>query len=134
MMAASACSPSEPLRVDTIQLGRSLNSDNSVGIHTTRFGPHDTIYLSLLSEEPGYGTITVRWILNGLVVNESSRDVSYNGPGATVFSPAEFGGIPGRHLPGGDPAGRSAPGHSKFPRRVAGRGALIRASRVRDPA
>lgn len=93
-IVAAACSPSEPLRVDTIQVGRSLNSDNSVGIHTTRFGPNDTIYVSLLSEEPGYGTITVRWILNGLVVNESSRDVSYNGPAATEFHLQNSGGFP----------------------------------------
>src|SRR5690606_11590610 len=40
--------PSEPLVIRTVQIGRSLNSDNSVGALTTRFSPEDTIYASVL--------------------------------------------------------------------------------------
>ena len=89
-----ACGPSEPLRVTTLQLGRSLNPDNSVGAHTTRFKPDDTVYVSLLSDEPGYGTVTARWLLNGTLVSEAKRDVSYTRAAATEFHLQNSGGFP----------------------------------------
>jgi hypothetical protein len=92
--AGVACGPSEPLRVTTLQLGRSLNPDNSVGTHTTRFKPDETVYVSILSEEPGYGTVTVRWLLNGQVVSEAKRDVSYTREAATEFHLQNSGGFP----------------------------------------
>jgi len=91
---SSACGPSEPLRITTLQLGRSLNPDNSVGTHTTRFKPDDTVYVSLLSDDPGYGTVTVRWLLNGQVVSEAKRDVSYTRAAATEFHLQNSGGFP----------------------------------------
>jgi hypothetical protein len=89
-----ACRPSEPLRVTTLQLGRSLNPDNSVGAHTTRFKPDDTVYVSLLSDDPGYGTVTVRWLLNGALVSEAKREVSYTRAAATEFHLQNSGGFP----------------------------------------
>ncbi len=89
-----ACGPSEPLRIATLQLGRSLNPDNSVGAHTTRFKPDDTVYVSLLSDDPGFGTVTVRWLLNGQVVSEATRDVSYTRAAATEFHLQNSGGFP----------------------------------------
>ncbi|MGH9254619.1 MAG: hypothetical protein ACRD3C_08625 [Vicinamibacterales bacterium] len=89
-----ACGPSEPLRIATLQLGRSLNPDNSVGAHTTRFKPDDTVYVSLLSDDPGFGTIRVRWLLNGQVVSEATRDVSYTRAAATEFHLQNSGGFP----------------------------------------
>jgi hypothetical protein len=89
-----ACGPSEPLRVTTLQLGRSLNPDNSVSAHTTRFKPDDTVYVSVLSDEPGYGTVTVRWMLNGTLVSEAKRDVSYTRAAATQFHLQNSGGFP----------------------------------------
>lgn len=89
-----ACGPSEPLRIATLQLGKSLNPDNSVGTHTTRFKPDDTVYVSLLSDDPGYGTVTVRWMLNGQVVSEAKRDVSYTRAAATEFHLQNSGGFP----------------------------------------
>ena len=105
-----ACGPSEPLRVTALQLGRSLNPDNSVGTHTTRFKPDDTVYISLLSDDPGFGTVTVRWILNGQVVGEASRDVSYTRAAATEFHLQNSGGFPNGNyrvevLIDGQPAG-----------------------------
>lgn len=91
---AIGCRPSEPLKIDTLQLGRSLNPDNSVGAHTTRFKPDDTVYVSILSVEPGSGTITVRWLLNGQVVSEAKRDVSYTREAATEFHLQNSGGFP----------------------------------------
>lgn len=91
---AAACGPSEPLRVTTLQLGRSLNPDNSVTEHTTRFKPDDTVYVAILSDEPGYGTITVRWRLHGQVVSEATREVSYTRAAATEFHLQNSGGFP----------------------------------------
>lgn len=89
-----ACGPTEPLQIATLQLGKSLNPDNSVGTHTTRFKPDDTVYVSLLSDKPGYGTVTVRWLLNGQVVSEAKRDVSYTREAATEFHLQNSGGFP----------------------------------------
>ena len=96
LLAASAsCGPDEPLRIDTIQLGRSLNPDNSVANHTTQFNTGDTtIYLSVLTPAAGAGTIGVRWTYAGRVVSEPSREVSYNGPAATEFHIVNSGGFP----------------------------------------
>ena len=91
---SAACGPSEPLRVTTLQLGRTLNPDNSVGTHTTRFKPDETVYVSLLSDDPGYGTVTVRWLLNGTLVSEAKRDVSYTRAAATEFHLQNSGGFP----------------------------------------
>ena len=79
-----ACKPSEPLVVQTIQTGRSLNSDNSVGTHTTRFKPTDTMYVAVLTGR-GSGTIEVRWSVSGRVINEVKKDVSTIEPAATAF-------------------------------------------------
>ena len=91
---ASACRPSEPLRITNLQLGRSLNPDNSVATHTTRFKPDDTVFVSILSDDPGSGLVTVRWLLNGQVVSEAKRDVSYTRAAATEFHLQNSGGFP----------------------------------------
>jgi outer membrane usher protein FimD/PapC len=65
-----------------------------VSTHTTRFKPDDTVYVSLLSEQPGSGTVTVRWLLNGQTVSEAKRDVSYTRPAATEFHLQNSGGFP----------------------------------------
>jgi hypothetical protein len=90
----AGCAPSEPLKVSTLQLGRSLNPDNSVSAHTTRFKPDDTVYVSILSDEPGYGTVTVRWYLHGQRISEATRDVSYTRATATEFHLQNSGGFP----------------------------------------
>ena len=90
----AACGPSEPLRISRLQLGRALNPDNSVAAHTTRFKPDDTIYIAILSDEPGFGTITVRWLLYGQVISEATRDVSYTRAAATEFHLQNSGGFP----------------------------------------
>ena len=62
-LVAAGCRPSGPLHVTTIQTGKSLNSDRSVGNHTTRFKPDDTMFASVLTDGPGTGTIGVRCAL-----------------------------------------------------------------------
>ena len=85
LLAAPACGPSEPIRVTTIQLGRSLNSDDSVNQHTTTFKPNDTIYASAINQAAGAGTIAARWVYAGQTVTQESKDVSFNREGATEF-------------------------------------------------
>lgn len=109
-IVAYACGPSEMLRASTLQLGRSLNPDNSVATHMTRFKPDDTVYLSILSDQPGYGTITVRWLLHGQLVSEAMREVSYTRAAATEFHLQNSGGFPAGSyrvdvLINGEPAG-----------------------------
>ena len=91
---AYACGSGEPLRVTTFQLGRSLNPDKTVATHTTRFKPDDTIYVSVLTEGSGSGTIGARWSYASRVVSEPSQQVSYKGAAATEFHIQNSGGFP----------------------------------------
>jgi hypothetical protein len=93
-LVTAACGPSGPLRVTTIQTGRSLNSDKSVGNHTTRFKPDDTMFVSVLTDGPGSGTIGVRWRFVGRLVSEESKDVSYRDHAATEFHIQNSSGFP----------------------------------------
>ena len=90
----TSCSPGVPLKIATLQLGKTLNTDNSVGTITSRFKPDDTVYISLLSDEPGEGTVTVKWMFGGQVVSEAKKDVSYMRPAATEFHLQNSGGFP----------------------------------------
>jgi hypothetical protein len=94
VLAGAACRPSSPLRITTIQTGRSLNSDKSVGNHTTRFKPDDTMFVSVLNDGPGSGTIMARWRYAGRLVSEESRDVSYRDHAATEFHIQNSSGFP----------------------------------------
>jgi hypothetical protein len=94
LVAVVACSPGGPLQVTTVQLGRSLNSDDTVGGHTTRFKPDDTIYVSVLADEPGRSTVSVRWTYSGQVVSEASKEVSSHRESATEFHLQNSGGFP----------------------------------------
>lgn len=91
--AAIACSRG-PLRVDTIQLGRSLNPDNSVASHTSTFKHNDTVYVAVLTADKGKGTIVAKWSYGGRVIDEPKKDVSYNGAAATEFHLQSAGGFP----------------------------------------
>ena len=92
--ALVACRPSGPLQVETIQTGKSRNSDNSVGNHSTRFKPDDTMFASVLTDGPGSGTIGVRWRFAGRLVSEESREVSYRDHAATEFHIQNSSGFP----------------------------------------
>jgi hypothetical protein len=89
-----ACGPTEPLRVATIQLGRSLNPDNSVAEHTTTFRRSDTVYVSVLTPAPGRGTIGVRWSYGGQVIDQPQKEVTYRDAAATSFNLVNSGGFP----------------------------------------
>lgn len=92
--ASSACQSNAPLEVSGIQLGRSLNTDNTVGTMTTTFRPSDTVYVSVLTSNTGSGMIGVRWEHEGRLANEFSKRVSYKGAAATEFHLQYPGGLP----------------------------------------
>jgi hypothetical protein len=83
-----------PLTFEALQTGKTLNSDNSVGIQGTRFKPTETMYLSVLTEGSGKGTIEARWTFRGSVVYEGKKDVSYQGSAATEFHLQYAGRLP----------------------------------------
>jgi hypothetical protein len=85
---------SEELRVSSIQLGRSLNSDGTVARHTTDFGPNDTVYVSVLTTGVGTRTIGVRWMYGGRVMGEPKKEVSYRDDAATEFHLQSVSGFP----------------------------------------
>jgi hypothetical protein len=93
-LAAGACAPGNPLTVKSVQLGRSINSDDSVGSITNRFKPGETVYVAALTDGPGTSTITARWYFQGRMMSEESKDVSYREPAATEFHVQYAGGFP----------------------------------------
>jgi hypothetical protein len=84
----------QPLHVSVLQVGRSLNGDNTIATHTTRFKPDDTIYASVLTDRTGSSTIRARWSYNGQMVSETEKRVSYKGDAATEFHFQSAGGFP----------------------------------------
>lgn len=93
VLTVSACN-NDPLQVSTIQLGKSLNPDNSVGTFTTSFTPRDTVYLSVLTGASGAGTLETKWYYGSTPVSEMKKDVSYRGAAATEFRFHNTAGFP----------------------------------------
>jgi hypothetical protein len=93
-LASMAACNNDPLKITTIQLGKSLNSDNSVGTHTTTFKPSDTVYASVLTGASGSGTIEAKWYYGSTKVSEMKREVSYHGEAATEFRFHNTAGFP----------------------------------------
>jgi len=90
-LGAVACGELKPT---TMQLGRSLNSDNSIGNHATSFKPDDTIYAAVLTDGIASGTISAKWTYAGRVISEPQKQVRYRGPAATEFHIQNSGGFP----------------------------------------
>lgn len=89
---AAACS--QPLKVDTLQLGRSLNADDSVAAQTTTFKPNETVYVSALNNARGQGTVKVRWYMGSQLLSEREKTVKFQGAGATEFNISSATGFP----------------------------------------
>jgi hypothetical protein len=88
------CGSNRPLSVTAIQLGRSVNSDNTVSHFTTTFAPDDSIHLAVLTGGAGSGTIRVRWKYGDRVIDEPKKQVSYQMTAATEFRLQSPGGFP----------------------------------------
>ncbi len=82
---AAACGPDEQLAVASIQLGRSVNPDGTVASFTTRFAPGENVYLSVATSGAGSGTISVRWVYEGRLIDEPKKQVDYKMAAATEF-------------------------------------------------
>jgi hypothetical protein len=94
LAAALAVACSEPLTVDTIQLGRSLNADQSIASQTTTFKPNETVYVSALNNARGDGTVKVRWMMGTQLLSEREKAVTFSGAGATEFHISSATGFP----------------------------------------
>jgi hypothetical protein len=94
LLSLIGCGSGRTLTVTSIQLGRTLNSDKTVGGFTTTFAPDDTVYLSVLTGAAGSGTIRVRWKYGDRVIDEPKKQVSYNMAAATDFRLQSPGGFP----------------------------------------
>jgi hypothetical protein len=92
VLFVAGCRPA--LHVTTLQLGRTLNADNTVTNLTTRFKPDDMIYAAALTDQTGSSTLTARWTYNGQVVSEIPKTVSYKGQAATAFEFKNAGEFP----------------------------------------
>jgi hypothetical protein len=92
--AALAAGCSEPLKIETLQLGRSLNADQSVAEPTTTFKPNETIYVSALNPSRGAGTIRVKWYYGTQLLSDREKQVSFQGAGATEFNLQSAGNFP----------------------------------------
>ena len=90
---AAGCN-NAPLKMSAIQLGKSLNSDNSVGNHATTFKPSDTVYAAVLTNESGAGAIEAKWYYGSTRVSEMKKEVSYHGEAATEFRFHNTAGLP----------------------------------------
>jgi hypothetical protein len=93
-MAAMVAGCGGNLTVSAIQVGKSLNSDNSVGILATTFKPNDTIYAAVLTDGTGRGTVGAKFSYGGRVISEPEKRVSYKGAAATEFHIEYSGGFP----------------------------------------
>ena len=93
VLLTAACN-NEPLKVSTIQLGKTLNSDNSVGTHATTFKPRESVYASVLTPASGAGTLETKWYYGSTMVSEMKKEVSYRGEAATEFRFQNSAGLP----------------------------------------
>lgn len=93
VLLMAACSKA-PLQLANIQTGRSLNPDRSIASITTLFKPGDTIYVSVQTAAAGKGSIGVKWMYQGRVIDEPVKQVDNDGPASTEFHMQNSGGFP----------------------------------------
>jgi hypothetical protein len=93
----AGCRAGPPLTVTSIQLGRSLNSDGTVGSFTTTFAPGETVYVSVRTAGAGDATISVRWMYGDRVVGEPKKEVKFKDVAATEFHLQSPMGFPPGH-------------------------------------
>ena len=91
-LAMAGCGSS--VSFTSLQLGRSVNTDQTVANHTTTFGPNDTVYVSIIASGSGSAEMQVRWTYEGRVVGAPTKQVSLRGGGATEFHLQNAGGFP----------------------------------------
>jgi hypothetical protein len=78
---------SPPFTVTTLNLGKTVYTDNNVTVPTDSFGRKDTVFLSVVSDgvDPAV-VLRARWYgPMGILMQESSQTVASAGPKATAF-------------------------------------------------
>ena len=93
LLCCAACADG-PLHASNIQVGRAINPDGSIGSPSTLFKQSETIFVSVLTDAAGEGTIGVKWKYGDRVIDEPTKKVSFKGPGATSFQMQNSGGFP----------------------------------------
>ena len=93
VVMTAACSDA-PLQLANIQTGRALNPDRSIASITTLFKPSETIYVSVQTTGEAPGSIGVKWMYQGRVIDEPLKQVDYDGPASTEFHLQNSGGFP----------------------------------------
>ena len=93
LLAGSACAK-PPLSLSNIQVGRSLNPDRSVASITSLFKPNETIYVAVQTREAGSGAVGVKWMFGTQVIEQPTKQVSYDGAASTEFHLQHSGGFP----------------------------------------
>jgi hypothetical protein len=83
-----------PLALANIQVGRSLNPDRSVASITNLFKPSETIYVAVQTSAAGSGIVGVKWMYGSQVIDEPTKQVSYDGAASTEFHMQNSGGFP----------------------------------------
>lgn len=83
-----------PLALANIQVGRSLNPDRSVASITNLFKPSETVYIAVQTADAGSGLVGVKWMYGTQVIDEPTKQVSYDGPASTEFHLQNSGGFP----------------------------------------
>ena len=112
--AALAAACSEPLKVETLQLGRSLNEDKSIAEPTTTFKPNETVYVSALNPARGEGTVRVRWYYGSQLLSDREKHVSFQRPRGDRVQPAERRQLPARRLQRRGRSGRPDGGQAQL--------------------
>lgn len=86
----------ENLRVTSLDLGKSLDTNRRVASTTNEFAPMDTIYASVMTQgNANSGSLTARWTFqDGQVVDETTQPISSTMTSATEFHISKPDGFP----------------------------------------
>ncbi len=90
----AGCRSGPPLQVTSVQLGRQLNPDGTVGSFTATFTPAETVYVSVLTAGVGDATLSVRWMYAGRSLGEPQKQLSVKDVAATEFHLQSATGFP----------------------------------------
>jgi len=87
LVACGACSkPAEPVRITAIELGSTINPDNTVSSPNVTFPPNATVYASIATEGAGPATLAARWTgADGRVITEQTQSINPSKPAHFEF-------------------------------------------------
>jgi hypothetical protein len=99
LVACGACKPTEPVRITGIELGSTINPDNTVSSPNVTFPPNATVYAAIATEGTGPATLAARWTgADGQVFTEQTQSINPSKPAHFEFHFVPPGNWPkGRH-------------------------------------